>query len=58
MTRVSVALSVHAPGQARHSLEAQYLESMERSLLDDVTLCASEVVTDAVRRFGRRKEMN
>ena len=50
---MSVALSVHAPGQVRHSLEAQYVGSMERSLLDDLTLCTSEVVTNAVQHSGR-----
>lgn len=46
-------LSMHAPRQVRHSLEARYAGSMERSLLDDVTLLSSEVVTNAVQHSGR-----
>ncbi len=47
-----IALSVHAPGSVRHSLEERYRDSVERSLLDDVTLPASEVVTNAVQHSG------
>jgi anti-sigma regulatory factor (Ser/Thr protein kinase) len=50
---MTVALSDHAPRQVRQSLEAQYVGSMERSLLDDLTLLASEVVTNAVQHSGR-----
>jgi anti-sigma regulatory factor (Ser/Thr protein kinase) len=50
---VTVALSLDAPRTVRHSLEAQYVGSMERSLLDDLTLLASEVVTNAVQHSGR-----
>ena len=49
---MTVALSIHAPGQVRHSLEERYGDSMERSLLDDLTLLASEVVTNAVQHSG------
>ena len=47
-----IALSVHAPGSVRHSLEERYRDSVERSLLDDLTLLASEVVTNAVQHSG------
>jgi anti-sigma regulatory factor (Ser/Thr protein kinase) len=50
---LTVTLSAFAPRVVRHSLEALYAKSMERSLLDDVTLLASEVVTNAVRHSGR-----
>ena len=50
--QLTLALSVHAPRQVRHSLEARYVDSMERSLLDDLTLLASEVVTNAVQHSG------
>jgi anti-sigma regulatory factor (Ser/Thr protein kinase) len=47
-----VTLSRQAPREVRHSLEARYRESMERALLDDVTLLTSEVVTNAVQHSG------
>ena len=50
---LTVALSLQAPREIRHSLEARYAGAMERSLLDDVTLLASEVVTNAVQHSGR-----
>ena len=50
---MTIALSLDAPREVRHSLEAQYVGSMERSLLDDLTLLASEVVTNAVQHSGR-----
>jgi signal transduction histidine kinase len=49
---MTIALSVHAPSEVRHSLEERYAGSMERSLLDDLTLLASEVVTNAVQHSG------
>ena len=48
-----LTLSVHAPRQVRDSLELQYAGSMERSLLDDVRLLTSEVVSNAVQHSGR-----
>lgn len=48
-----LTLSIHAPRQARDSLELQYAGSMERSLLDDVRLLTSEVVSNAVQHSGR-----
>ena len=46
---MTVALSLGAPREVRHSLEARYVGAMDRSLLDDLTLLASEVVTNAVQ---------
>jgi hypothetical protein len=46
-------LSIHAPRQVRDSLELQYAGSMERSLLDDLRLLTSEVVSNAVLHSGR-----
>jgi anti-sigma regulatory factor (Ser/Thr protein kinase) len=48
-----LVLSIHAPRQVRDSLELQYAGSMERSLLDDVRLLTSEVVSNAVQHSGR-----
>jgi anti-sigma regulatory factor (Ser/Thr protein kinase) len=48
-----LALSIHAPRQVRDSLELRYAGSMERSLLDDLRLLTSEVVTNAVQHSGR-----
>jgi anti-sigma regulatory factor (Ser/Thr protein kinase) len=50
---MTVALSLNAPRQVRHALEERYVASMERSLLDDVTLLTSEIVTNAVQHSGR-----
>jgi anti-sigma regulatory factor (Ser/Thr protein kinase) len=50
---VNVKLSLHAPSEVRHWLEARYVESMDRALLDDVTVLTSEVVSNAVRHSGR-----
>lgn len=50
---LTVELSLQAPREVRHSLEARYAGSIERSLLDDVTLLASEMVTNAVQHSGR-----
>jgi anti-sigma regulatory factor (Ser/Thr protein kinase) len=49
---VNVALSLRAPGEVRHSLKARYAESMEPSLLDDVVLATSEMVSNAVVHSG------
>ena len=49
---VTVPLSPQAPRQVRDSLKQRYLESMERSLLDDVTLLTSEIVTNSVQHSG------
>ncbi len=48
-----LALSIRAPRQVRDSLELQYAGSMERSLLDDVRLLTSEIVSNAVQHSGR-----
>ena len=48
-----LALSVDAPRQVRDSLELQYAGTMERSLLDDLRLLASELVSNAVIHSGR-----
>jgi anti-sigma regulatory factor (Ser/Thr protein kinase) len=45
-------LSVRAPGQARRELETTYAETMERPLLDDLKLMASELLTNAVQHSG------
>jgi anti-sigma regulatory factor (Ser/Thr protein kinase) len=50
---MTLRLSLSAPREVRHSLEARYAESMERSLLDDVTVLTSEMVTNAVVHSGR-----
>ena len=50
---MTVALSVEAPGRVRRSLERHYVDSIERSLLDDITVMASELVTNAVQHSGR-----
>jgi anti-sigma regulatory factor (Ser/Thr protein kinase) len=47
-----VELSIHAPRQVRDSLELQYAATMERSLLDDVKILTSELVTNAVKHSG------
>jgi anti-sigma regulatory factor (Ser/Thr protein kinase) len=49
---VTLALSLRAPSDVRGWLKQRYVESMERSLLDDVTLLTSEVVTNAVQHSG------
>ena len=48
-----LVLSIHAPRQVRDSLELQYSGTMERSLLDDVRILTSEIVTNAVQHSGR-----
>ena len=50
---MNVTLSLAAPREVRHWLEARYEDSMERALLDDVTVLTSEVVSNAVRHSGR-----
>jgi len=50
---MTIPLSISAPGQARRSLETAFAETMDRSLLDDVKLVASELVTNAVQHSGR-----
>src|SRR6478672_6521107 len=49
---MTLALSLGAPREVRHWLEAQYRGSMDRSLLDDLTLLSSEMVTNAVQHSG------
>jgi anti-sigma regulatory factor (Ser/Thr protein kinase) len=49
---VTIALSLQAPGQVRRSLESHYSASMDRRLLNDVVLLASEIVTNAVQHSG------
>jgi len=46
---MTIPLSIRAPGQARTELETTYAETMERPLLDDIKLMASELVTNAVQ---------
>jgi anti-sigma regulatory factor (Ser/Thr protein kinase) len=48
-----VALSAQAPGAVRGTLETRYAATMDRALLDDVKVMASEIVTNAVRHSGR-----
>jgi anti-sigma regulatory factor (Ser/Thr protein kinase) len=50
---VTLALSNFAPSEIRRSLRARYRDSMEQSLLDDVTVLASEIVTNSVVHSGR-----
>ena len=50
---MTVALSLRAPRTVRHSLEAKYALTMDRVLLDDVKVMASEVVTNSVVHSGR-----
>ena len=49
---MTLALSDRAPRQIRHSLEARYVGLMERSLLDDLTVLTSELVSNAVQHSG------
>ena len=49
---MKLPLSIKAPGQARRELETTYAQTMERPLLDDVKLMASELVTNAVQHSG------
>jgi len=49
---LKLPLSVRAPGEARRELETTYAQTMERSLLDDIELMASELVTNAVQHSG------
>jgi anti-sigma regulatory factor (Ser/Thr protein kinase) len=48
-----LVLSIRAPREVRDSLEAQYAGSMERSLLDDLRLLTSEVISNSVQHSGR-----
>ena len=50
---MTVPLSRHAPRQVRHSLEARYADAMDRSLLDDIQLMASEIATNSVQHSDR-----
>lgn len=50
---MTVALSCRAPAAVRDSLETRYASTMDRSLLDDVKIMASELVTNAVQHSGR-----
>jgi len=49
---MNLPLSIRAPAKARSELETTYAHAMERSLLDDVKLMASELVTNAVQHSG------
>jgi hypothetical protein len=49
---LTVALSVHAPRLVRRAFD-RYSETIEESLLDDLRLLSSEVVTNAVQHSGR-----
>jgi anti-sigma regulatory factor (Ser/Thr protein kinase) len=48
---LTVPLSVHAPGQARHALE-RYEPTIEEGLLNDLKLLTGELVTNAVQHSG------
>jgi anti-sigma regulatory factor (Ser/Thr protein kinase) len=50
---VTLELSTRAPSQVRRSLAERYANSMETSLLDDLTLLTSEIVTNAVQHSRR-----
>ena len=50
---MTVALSVRAPRAIRDSLETKYALTMDRALLDDVKVMASEAVTNSVIHSGR-----
>ena len=50
---MTVALSHQAPRTIRDSLETEYALTMDRALLDDVKVMASEAVTNAVIHSGR-----
>ena len=50
---ITVPLSVKAPGDVRRALETGFVESMDRSLLDDVIVMASELVTNSVEHSGQ-----
>jgi len=50
---MTLILSIRAPGEARRSLESVYATTMDRALLDDVKLMASELVANAVQHSGR-----
>jgi anti-sigma regulatory factor (Ser/Thr protein kinase) len=50
---MTTALTLRAPGAIRASLEARYATTMDRSLLDDVKVMASEMTSNAIRHSGR-----
>lgn len=50
---MTVALSPQAPRTVRDSLETEYAQAMDRSLLDDIKVMASEAITNAVVHSGR-----
>ena len=50
---VIAALSLQAPRTIRDSLETKYALMMDRGLLDDVKVMASEAVTNSVVHSGR-----
>ena len=50
---MSLRLSLHAPRQARRALAERCADSTELSLLDDVTMLTSEIVSNAVLHSGR-----
>jgi len=49
---VTIALSVHAPRKARQFFD-RYVGRLHPTLLDDVRILASEIVSNAVRHSGR-----
>jgi hypothetical protein len=49
---VTIPLSGHAPGQARHALD-RYRERIEEGVLDDLRLLTSELVSNAVTHSRR-----
>jgi len=50
--QLTVALSADAPRQARHSFD-HHASQIEESLLDDLRILSSEIVTNAVTHSGR-----
>jgi anti-sigma regulatory factor (Ser/Thr protein kinase) len=49
---MTVALSVRAPREVRRSFD-QFSDGVEASLLDDLRILSTEVVSNAVRHSGR-----
>ena len=50
---MTVALSRQAPGTIRDVLETKYAATMDRSLLDDIKIMASEMTSNSVKHSGR-----
>ena len=49
---MTMPLSIRSPAEVRSALETTYADAMDRLLLDDVKLMASELVTNAVQHSG------